>query len=276
MRMSRGRKPKPKTRWLQDSAFQNVNTIATSTGIIPTTTLSFFNDMSSGAMGDPPGVLGTAVPSGIQLQTNVSPRAQLLSLPGWRIMRIVGDHHIAIKQTVSGPEAAAATPIWAVTMGLCLLERDERDGTFVDEDDWQLGYPNVFSVITEADKASAMEGMGRSWIWRRTWLLQNYLAGQTAGGDGAMGDLVNAYQLSGNDLFPYGIGFSSNDKYPSALLGSHFDIKRHVTFKRRQEPVWRFHAIDLTGNGAGFAEFMMLRSYRTLIAKAGRPWKDER
>lgn len=275
-RMSRGRRKTP-VYWLEDTSEWRTQSLATTVGVIPTTTLSYFRDIGQ-ALPDPSHLysLGAdqTTPVGSAFLT---PRTQLLEEPGFRVMRSVGEFTVAIKQEAVGTESAPAAPLVMVTVGLCKMETDEV-GNAIDEDDWRLG-PQIVPE-DDASRAGSMQGEGASWIWRRSWILQNFNANANSAIDThGVGDSTGALQWgpgTTSGLLLYGMGFSSNNKYQSVHLGAHFDIKRHVTIGAREGLFWRIHAVDMQANPISGFTLLTNRHYRTLIARPGRHSKSFR
>lgn len=267
---SRGRRRKVPVRWMQDTEMEGLQTIASSTGLITTTFIPFTTTVTQ-RPDDPAERMNQ-----LGLSTDLYVRDQLLQDPGWRLMRAVGEFVVGVKQVVTGPEAAPAAPFVKVKAGLCLMEVDEN-GSPDNDEQWQLG--QVLPTPNAIDVANQLEGESNSWIWRRTWILQNFMSGVTAvpAGRFELGDVTGAGQdLSANTAQPFHLGFSSNVNYQSVHLGAHFDIKRHVTVKKNESLFWAIWARAL-GDITTAPPYISLAfniSKRALIARPGRAYRQ--
>lgn len=272
--------------WMEDGPAPGLNAFGTIVSVLPTfeltgaggTGVAFVTDMNQ-LPADPAGLVGT-LGAASTAAIDRSPQAQLATAKRglWRLMRCVGDFTCAIKQQVAAGTAGATTaaPFVEVTLGLCLLDLDD-DGTPLNLDDWHLGA----TVLPEDDESVSLRtrGMANSWIFRRSWLLQNFAAGAIASNTMTMGDGVGVSAvLTTYQLAQYSLGYSSTKEWASQDLGAHFDIKRHVTVGPSQRLAWMLHAIDADMPGThdtGFnLRFNMMT--RKLIAKPGRPFKEKR
>lgn len=271
-------KHKTPVMWLEDgpvdqASFVDFNQALAGTHLqVMEQSFEFLSDLTSASQ-DPAGLAGTGINPGL---TNV--RQQLLQGRGgqWRLMRCVGTWTIAMQQVAQytgGSNPAAAFSVARVSMGLCLMKVDD-DNNEEDTDSWHLG--RTEGVETLEGKSLRMAGQRSSWIWKRTWYLQNFMAGNTLqGGAGAgytLGDETSSWSETTGASDTYAFGRSCNNRYESALLGAHFDIKRHCTVPVGYKLVWKFHAtstdIDTTTDHR--AGFKLIGDYRSLIARPGR------
>lgn len=265
---------KPMVRWLQDvpDTFPPVQ-VASTGGKIETFAVGFLNELAS-TMPDPAEVERLSVTSGLEFKT---PRGQLLTQPGWRMMRAVGTINISMLQT-DDPVAPGANDSRGciVRAGLAILDTNDA-GDPVNTSEVHLG-PRSIPIDDDA-KGAWMAGVGNScFLWMRHWKLGNAGAGTapvagnptTIKGDGPV---YPGGALS--QLHEYPQGPAANWQFPSIHLGAYFDIKRHVTLKPNQGLFWLIAAydIDFDSEAAFKIEYSIQR--RVLIAKAGRTYREK-
>lgn len=268
----RGRR-KLAVRWLEDASRYRLATAATSAGVLQKAAFPVTLRVSQLAY-DP------SESRWLQAAGERSPnvRSELLEDPGWRMIRLVGDWPIALKQAISGPESAVAAVFVKVFVGLALLPVD-ADGV-PDEDFMTRATQTTLALPETATEIVAqMEGGGFSWIWKRTWMLQNFRANlltESSKSHGTSGDMMSTSQVwTGEPAIPttnfYKLGFSANTHMPSPMLNHSFDIKAHVTVKPGFGLFWILEAVDMQGTENSYFELLFVPGQsRMLIAKPGR------
>lgn len=276
MRRRRGKRRKPQVRWLQDTQFTLPETLATTDGVINTTFLLWDDEVDQEEW-DPAQTRRGSATIGEGSQFQLTPQAELREDRGWRMMRCVGEFTVGLYQSQhTGDNNTAANVL--VSAGLCVLDYDD-DGNIENADEWHLG-PTVFPEDDES-VSFEMRGMGNSWIWRRQWILSNVLANAVAGASQltAIGWPSTAtYQANTYSPDPkaWPLGPAVNNGYPSIHLGAHFDIKRHVTLKHNQRLAWAIAAHDMARDNTSKIAITFTRTYRSLIARAGRPFRGSK
>lgn len=265
----RGRKHKKKlaVKWLEDISRHRLVSAVGGSGVFPKLAVPVTLKVTQLDY-DPSELLWTALPN----ERKPSVRDELLAKPGWRMVRLVGDWPICLKQAAKGPEDAVAAAIVKVWVGLCMLPIN-ADGLPNEDELTRFTQGPLAFPETIVEETAQMEGNGAPWIWRRSWLLQNFVAGQDSGYTQYLGPTqvgaANAFTTSGS----FRMAYASNVYYPSSL-GHTFDIKSHVTVPQGHGLFWVLEACDTQGNASSWFELLFIPGQaRMLIARPGRQSK---
>lgn len=134
-------------------------------------------------------------------------------IQGYKLRRVVGNLFIGVAQI---PDATpeTATYAWAVTAGI-IVRRVDKNGNAVNTD------PDPQSYEAQRDP----------WIWRMSWILQNYRA---------RGD-----QAVLTSVWP-----SNNVDYPSGLTGHHVDQKTFRTVGPEERLFLDIACLNLNGDNS--------------------------
>lgn len=273
------KRSRPKVRWLQDTMFSQLERFQTTDSVLQTTFL-LWDDEVDQEQWDPAQTRQAAGALGAADQFQLTPQAELREDRGWRLIRCVGEFNVGLIQGAETISGGIHSEYVNVSAGLCVLDYDDA-GNILNAADWHLG-PEAFPE-DDGDVGDQMRGMGNSWIWRRNWLLQNVGASPFASHTGSNMALAwpGPAWYAGADQVYYILGPSSNTQFASIHLGAHFDIKRHVTLKRNQRLAWALAAWDVDASARtpvndGHFRLVHSRTYRSLIARAGRPYRGDK